>query len=37
MNDFHEAVLTFDVPAGMGQVYKKQLKMITVGIGLKTK
>lgn len=26
MNDFHEAVLTFDVPAGMGQVYKKAIE-----------
>ncbi|MDQ8304373.1 hypothetical protein Q3E60_06660 [Enterococcus faecium] len=26
MNDFHEAVLTFDVSAGMGQVYKKAIE-----------
>ncbi|QED60557.1 hypothetical protein FUT28_12420 [Enterococcus durans] len=26
MNDFHEAVLTFDVPTGMGQVYKKAIE-----------
>ena len=26
MNDFHEAVLTFDIPTGMGQVYKKAIE-----------
>lgn len=26
MNDFYESVLTFDVPAGMGQVYKKAIE-----------
>ncbi len=26
MNDFHEAALTIDVTAGMGQVYKKAIE-----------
>ena len=26
MNDFHEAILTIDVTAGMGQVYKKAIE-----------
>ena len=28
MNDFHEAALTIDVTAGMGQVYKKAIEEI---------